>query len=409
MGETLRGHPHALTAGASLLLDEDGLHEFGQIGEALAQRGQAEREDGQAIVEILAEPPLRDGLRQIDVGRGDDADVDSHRAVGSHGLEASFLKHAKELGLKFDGKFAHLVEEQRPAVRHLEPAGAVLQGSREGALHVAEEFALEKALGNGRAIDGDERAFGPLAPRVDGVSEAFLARAGLAEDQHRRLRLGHLARASHHVAHRRSLRALDRGGGVAFPIAFHQAGALALRGVKAGKSLALLGVLNGEPENLAVDIDEIDGLARIGLTDVAVEGHDPEAVLARAQGHHHARVAVREVEKAIEGITLAVRVIGFEERAGPPRVESLADGRELREVEGEVLHSRVGERSARHAGDELAVVENEDHAEVVLDDAREGVEPAAQDVIKRRAIRGEIDEVSQVAGQVQTFGHGQGF
>ena len=196
----------------------------------------------------------------------------------------------------------------------------------------------------------------------------LLAGASLAEDENRRLRLRHLPGAAHHVAHGRSLRPLDRGGGVALDVALHQTGALALGAVKARERLALLRVLDGEAQDLAVDVDEVDSLFGVRLAHVPIEGHHAEAVLTGAQGHHHAGVAVGKVVEAVEGISLAVRVICLEECAGAPRIEGFADRGELREIEREVLHARIGERAPCDPRGELAVVEHEHDPEVVIDD-----------------------------------------
>ena len=50
---------------------------------------------------------------------------------------------------------------------------------------MAEQDGFEQVLGDGAAIDGDERLAGPLALRVDGAGEDLLATAGRAGEQHR--------------------------------------------------------------------------------------------------------------------------------------------------------------------------------------------------------------------------------
>ena len=110
----------------------------------LAQRRQRHREDGQPVVEILAEPPARHHLAQIAVGRGDDAHVDAHGLAAADPLELALLQHAQELDLRLGRQLADLVEEQRPAVRQLEPPLAPLHGAGEGPLLVTEQLALDE-------------------------------------------------------------------------------------------------------------------------------------------------------------------------------------------------------------------------------------------------------------------------
>ena len=67
------------------------------------------------------------------------------------------LERAQQLHLQRERHLADLVEEQRAAVGRLELALLVGDRAGEGALHVAEQLALEQVLGDGAAVDGDER------------------------------------------------------------------------------------------------------------------------------------------------------------------------------------------------------------------------------------------------------------
>src|SRR5262245_24356129 len=76
-------------------------------------------------------------------------------------LAALFLRRARPLACGFPAHVAVLVEEERPAVRQLELAPPIRRRAREGALHVAEELALDQFLGNGGAVHLDERSARP--------------------------------------------------------------------------------------------------------------------------------------------------------------------------------------------------------------------------------------------------------
>ena len=82
---------------------------------------------------------------------------------------------------------------------------AVRHRAGERALDVAEEFALEQVLGNRAAVERDQRALGAPAVVVDRARDEFLARAALAEDQDRRVAVGHLVDEIEHRAQRRAL------------------------------------------------------------------------------------------------------------------------------------------------------------------------------------------------------------
>src|SRR4029078_4900246 len=94
-------------------------------------------------------------------------------------------ERAQELGLHGLGQLADLVEEQRAAVGLGEQAAARRRRAGERARRVAEQLAVGELVGDGRAVDRDERA-GPAAAIVELAGDELLADAGLAEHEQRR-------------------------------------------------------------------------------------------------------------------------------------------------------------------------------------------------------------------------------
>jgi hypothetical protein len=66
---------------------------------ALAQRGQADGEHGEAIVEVVAEPALGHRRVEVAVGGGDEADVGLEGRRAAHPFVLPFLEHTEELAL----------------------------------------------------------------------------------------------------------------------------------------------------------------------------------------------------------------------------------------------------------------------------------------------------------------------
>ena len=83
---------------------------------ALAERRERDGDDAEAVVEVLAEAPRRDGLLEIPVRRRDDAHVDVEVARPADPPEGLLLEEAQELGLERRRHLADLVEEDRAAV-----------------------------------------------------------------------------------------------------------------------------------------------------------------------------------------------------------------------------------------------------------------------------------------------------
>jgi hypothetical protein len=175
---------------------------------ALPQRGGAQADDVEPVVQVLAEPPGADQRLEVLVGGRHDPDVDGDRLRAADALEGLPLQDAQQLGLDLEVDVADLVEEQRAAVGLLEPPDAVAVGAGEGPLDVAEQLALQQALRQGRAVDLDERAAGARAGGVDRLGQELLAGAALAPDQHGRAAGGDLAGQLQHLPHRLA-RALD--------------------------------------------------------------------------------------------------------------------------------------------------------------------------------------------------------
>ncbi len=87
------------------------------------------------------------------------------------------------------------------ARRELEASSPLRVRAGEGALLVTEELALEQVLGERGAVDRDEGPVGALAPAVDGVGRDLFPGPALAEQEHGRLRSGHLSERGHHLGH----------------------------------------------------------------------------------------------------------------------------------------------------------------------------------------------------------------
>src|SRR4029077_1867398 len=92
------------------------------------------------------------------------------------------LQETQELHLDVLVELADFVEEQRAAVGHLEQALVIAVGAGEGALAMAEQLALHQVLGQGAAVDWDERHLRPLALLKERARGQLLAGASLTQD-----------------------------------------------------------------------------------------------------------------------------------------------------------------------------------------------------------------------------------
>ena len=107
--------------------------------------------------------------------------------------------------MRRQGHVADLVEKNGALVALLEFADPPVSRAGERALFVAEQFALQKILGNRGAVDRQERLVGAAAVMVNGPRHQLLARPAFARNQHGRLRLGYLADKLEDLLHRLAL------------------------------------------------------------------------------------------------------------------------------------------------------------------------------------------------------------
>ena len=142
-----------------------------------------EADDVEAVEEVFAEASVADGVVEVGVGGGDDADVDGQRARFAERRDLARLEEAEELRLEVESELADLVEEERAVAGGANEAGVVAVGAGEGAAAVAEQLAFEQVARDGGAVEGDEGFLGAVGEVVDRAGEDFLAGAALAGDE----------------------------------------------------------------------------------------------------------------------------------------------------------------------------------------------------------------------------------
>ena len=125
---------------------EEVLGERRHVARPLAERRQRHAHDVEPVEEVQAEEPVPDGGAEVAVGRGDEPDVGLDGPRPADALEGLVLEHAEELRLEGGPDVADLVEEHRPAVRHLELPALLLVRAGERALLVPEQLGLEELL-----------------------------------------------------------------------------------------------------------------------------------------------------------------------------------------------------------------------------------------------------------------------
>ena len=151
-----RDRPQRHAVGIGIFLGEV-VRQREDVARPLAQRRHVQIDDVQAVERSsrnvpsrTASPRLRFEVAMMRMSTGTGL-VPPTRSI------IAFLQGAQQLGLQADVHLGDLVEQQRAAIGLLELADAPRDGAGEGALLVAEEFGFEQVVGDGGAVDRDER------------------------------------------------------------------------------------------------------------------------------------------------------------------------------------------------------------------------------------------------------------
>src|SRR6266481_5541307 len=107
---------------------------------SLSKRRNLDRENLQAIKQIITEGSAGCGCIKITIRGGDHTNVDLDGLRSSDPLEFLFLKDSQQGNLRVRRQFAHFVQENRSPVGQLETANSALRGFRKCSLLVTEQF-----------------------------------------------------------------------------------------------------------------------------------------------------------------------------------------------------------------------------------------------------------------------------
>src|SRR5437870_2643428 len=181
-----RDHIDAAIQAAGKLADEV-IDERVDVLRPLTEGRYRDREDVQAVVQIVTEAAPFDHPGEVAVRGGDQTDVDVDRPCPAETLELVFLQHAQELRLQLERDLAHLVQEERATVSQLEPSDPLRDRAGERPPLVPEQLALEQARRDGGTVHLDEGPVAAPARIADGAGNQFLSRAGLAQEENSRV------------------------------------------------------------------------------------------------------------------------------------------------------------------------------------------------------------------------------
>src|SRR5438270_4990317 len=144
------------------------LDQWTDVGGALTQRRNDQRNHVEAVEKIFAEGAPRDRLFKVGIRERDDArfDFDAGHGASAQTMEASVLDHAQQLRLHGGSEGADFVEHDGPAASEVQTSTLKLRGAGEGTGLVAEELALHQLVRQAGTIDLHQRIFGEAGAEI---------------------------------------------------------------------------------------------------------------------------------------------------------------------------------------------------------------------------------------------------
>ena len=131
---------------------QEGRDQLGDILAAVAQGGQVDRDDVEAVIQVGAKPTGGDLGRQVLVRRRRPPGPGTATGrVAADGQDLLVLDGAEQLRLGRQRHLADLVEEDRPRAGGHEQPGVVAVGAGEGPPDVAEKLVLQQVVRDRRA------------------------------------------------------------------------------------------------------------------------------------------------------------------------------------------------------------------------------------------------------------------
>src|SRR5262249_4708853 len=137
----------------------------------------------EAVIKVLAEFAVLDGLLQVLVAGGHQPDVNRDILAAADFSNYPFLQNAEQFYLEVLRQGVYLVEEQGSALSFFDESAPGLVGAGKGAFLMTEQLGLEQGLRDGRAVDGYKGGVSPVGVIVDSSGHELLSGAGRAYDE----------------------------------------------------------------------------------------------------------------------------------------------------------------------------------------------------------------------------------
>ena len=150
---------------------------------SLAQRWLDDTQHAKPVIKILSEAPFSYRRFQVDVRRGNDADVDINGFLPAQAFNLTLLQKPQKASLAVDRQVTNLVQKQRAAASRFDTPYPALRRTGKGAAFVAKKLRLNKIAGDSSAVNCDKWKIMPRRAAMNSSSCQFFPRPRLPCDE----------------------------------------------------------------------------------------------------------------------------------------------------------------------------------------------------------------------------------
>ena len=164
------------------------LHQQGNVVAPFLERRQFDGKYVEAKKQVFPKTSGANFFAQIDIAGGHHPYIDGDGLDAAHALDDPLLKRPEQFALCDKTQRRNLIEKQRAAVGTLKTSRPRRGGTGVGTTLYAKQLGLDQRVGDGCAIERNERRVPARADFVQRLRKQLLANAGSTGKQHGCLR-----------------------------------------------------------------------------------------------------------------------------------------------------------------------------------------------------------------------------
>src|SRR5258707_7944353 len=164
----------------------------GNVVDALAQRGDLNREDIEPVEQVLPEGAFSYGCTQVRVCSRDYSHVYRNCLTAPNSFEFSLLENSQQSNLGLGRQVTYFVQKYRSAISRFKASYSPLHAAGERSFLVPKQFGSDQRGRDGGTIYANKSPARTIRALMYGTGDQFLSSSGLAQYEDSRIGWRHL-------------------------------------------------------------------------------------------------------------------------------------------------------------------------------------------------------------------------